>query len=90
MFGWNFIISSAHAGSSIDSGASTSILPPLCTKESNTALVLPVPGSDVIKQRGVLRIKSVVTTWCSYGLSSSFIVLPFLDIQVNYNIFTSL
>ena len=52
----------------MDNGASTNIFPPRLAKASNTALVLPVPGSEVIKHLGLEIIKSVVALWCAYGL----------------------
>ena len=62
MLGWNFLMSSAQAASRIERGAKTNVLPSRCEIASRTARVLPVPGSEVIKQRGWVRTKRVVST----------------------------
>jgi hypothetical protein len=41
---------------------------------SSTDRVLPVPGSDVIRHLGFLRIWSVVADWCSKGLNIASLV----------------
>ena len=65
MLGANLLMSSPQLACKMERGASTSIRLPRCANASITALVLPVPGSDVIRQRGWSRICSVVRTWCA-------------------------